>query len=43
MQSLSNEKLSKVIPNIKNAGTDKGALRVCDDWWTDLSNKTVGF
>ena len=32
-------RLCTVIPYFKNAVIDKGEFKVCDDWWTDLSNK----
>ena len=36
-------RLSKAIAHFKNAGIAKGASGVCDDWWTDLSNKNYWF
>ena len=37
------KRLSKVTPNFKNEGNEKGLSRVCGDWWADLSNKSCQF
>ena len=43
MKNYLKKRLGKVIQHFKNAVFQKGACRVCGDWWTDLSKKTVGF